>query len=158
MLRLALGPSRRFSEVEWRTAGDVRDRESSGVLDLGVPGAEAADSVVRSSSSSSSPPKDNFPLASCFRFFFGRCGVDTLCFDHQSLPFANLVPCIKDITGSMTKLTRHSESRRRMSRREYWCCQSGQSFRPGLLVPFARAPQRDVCGSRIGAPSRRYGI
>lgn len=117
-LRLALGPSRRFSKAEWKTAGDaVRDSEPSGVLGLGVPEAEATDSVFRSSSSSSSPPNDNFPLASCFRFFFGGWGVETLCFDHQSLPFANLVPCIKDIMGSIRKLTRHSESRHRMSRR-----------------------------------------
>lgn len=103
MLRLALGPSRRLSEAECRTAGDaVRDSEPSGVLDLGVPEVEAGDSVFRSSSScsSSSPAKDNFPLTSCFRFFFSGWGVETLCFDHQSLPFANLVPCIREHHGN----------------------------------------------------------
>ena len=49
-----------------------------------------------SPSSSSSPPNDNFPLTTCLRFFFGGWGIETLCFDHQFLPFANLVPYIKE--------------------------------------------------------------
>lgn len=58
-------------------AGDaVTERDSSGVLDLGVATTDAPESP----SSSSSNPKDNFPLATGFRFFFGGCGVDALYF------------------------------------------------------------------------------
>lgn len=95
MLTWAFGPSRRFSPaacVAWSRRGDaVRDGgRPSGVPDRGVADADGADSAFCSSSSSSSPLKDSFPLTACFRFFFGGCGVETLCFDHQSLPFANL--------------------------------------------------------------------
>lgn len=97
-------------------AGDaVLDGRPSGVvLDLEASRADDAGSVLRSPSSSlsswsSSTPNDSFPLATCFRFFFRNWGVETLCFDHQSLPFANLVPCIpilprKDRLGSLMTL------------------------------------------------------
>lgn len=100
MLTLEFGPNRRFSKtgwLGWSRAGDaVLDGMPSDVPDRGVSDADMADSAFCSLSSSSSPPNDNFPLTACFRFFFGGCGVETLCFDYQSLPFANLVPCIKE--------------------------------------------------------------
>lgn len=99
MLTLEFGPSRRFSKMAWlgwsRPGDAVLDGMPSGVLERGVPDVDVADSAFCSPSSSSSPPNDSFPLTTCFRFFFGGCGVKTLCFDHQSLPFANLVPRIK---------------------------------------------------------------
>ncbi len=98
IVTLELGPNRRFSEVAWlgfRWAGDaVIDGRPSGVLDLGVVNADVADSSVFSSSSSSSR-NDSFPFPTCFRFFGGGCGVETLCFDDQSLLVINLVPCNK---------------------------------------------------------------
>lgn len=103
MLTLVFGPSRRFSKVVWlgwSKPGDaVLDGMPSGVLDRGVPDADVADSAFWPPSSSSSPLNDNFPRTICFRFFFGGCGVETLCFDHQSLPFANLVSCITEHHG-----------------------------------------------------------
>lgn len=59
---------------------------STGVLSLGVSAVDVATLPV-SSSSPSSTPKDNLPLATVFRFFFlGRSfGVEPLCFDHQRL-------------------------------------------------------------------------
>lgn len=100
MRTLEFGPSRRFSTAAWsgcNSPGEaVLDGKLSGVLDRGVSDAEGPNPAFCSPSSSSSPPKDNFPLATCFRFFFGGWGVETLCFDHQSLPLASLVIYVKE--------------------------------------------------------------
>ena len=91
IVRLALGPRRFFSVALslWSSAAGeaVLEGGSAGVRNLGVPSVERV--TGSSSSSASSPnPKESFPLATPFRFFFfgGSLGVKTLCFDHQYPP------------------------------------------------------------------------
>ena len=86
MARVPFGPRRVFSAPFpcATVAGEVvLDGISAGLSSLGVFAVDVA-MLPLSSSSRSDSPKDNFPFATAFRFFFFGASFrgGMLCFDH----------------------------------------------------------------------------